>query len=39
MGTCRLYLHLSSMPAVAGRSWVEARPFAIATSNDQPRGT
>jgi hypothetical protein len=29
-----------SMPAAAaGHSWVEARPFAIATSNDQPRGT
>jgi len=37
MATSRLYLH-KPMPAAAGHSWVEARPFAIATSNDQPRG-
>jgi hypothetical protein len=34
----RLYLPLKPMPAAAGHSWVEARPFAILT-NDQPRGT
>jgi hypothetical protein len=39
MDTSRLYLPLMSMPAAAGHSWVEARLFAIATSNDQPRGT
>jgi hypothetical protein len=35
----RLFLALMPKPAAAGHSWVEARPFAIATSNDQPRGT
>jgi hypothetical protein len=35
----RLHLPLKPMPAAAGHLWVEARPFAIATSNDQPRGT
>jgi hypothetical protein len=34
----RLYLPTKLMPAVAGHQWVEARPFAILTSND-PRGT
>ena len=33
------HLPLKPMPAAAGHVWVEARPFAIATSNDQPRGT
>jgi hypothetical protein len=35
----RLYLPLKPMPAAAGHSWVEARPFGIAPTNDQPRGT
>ena len=35
----RLYLSVKPMPAAAGHMWVEARPFAILTSNDQPRGT
>jgi hypothetical protein len=35
----RLYLPLKPMPAAAGHAGVEARPFAILTSNDQPRGT
>jgi hypothetical protein len=39
MGTSRLYLPLMPMPAAAGHRWVEARLLAIATSNDQPRGT
>jgi len=39
MASSRLYLALKPMPAAAGHSWVEARTFAIATSNDQPRGT
>jgi hypothetical protein len=39
MASCRRYLPLKSMPAAAGHLWVEARPFAIAPSNDQPRGT
>jgi hypothetical protein len=34
----RVYLPLMHMPAAAGHQWVEARPFAILTSND-PRGT
>jgi hypothetical protein len=34
----RLTLALMPKPAAAGHSWVEARPFAILTSND-PRGT
>jgi hypothetical protein len=38
MATSRLYLSLKPMPAAAGHSWVGARPFAIATTNDQPRG-
>jgi hypothetical protein len=38
MATSRLYL-LKPMLAAAGHSWVEARPFAIAITNDQPRGT
>jgi hypothetical protein len=38
MATSCLYL-LKPMPALAGHSWVEARPFAIAVTNDQPRGT
>jgi hypothetical protein len=38
MATSRMYLSLKRMPAAAGHSWVKARPFAIATSNDQPRG-
>jgi hypothetical protein len=33
----RLYLPMKPMPAAAGHMWVEARPFAILTSN-QPRG-
>jgi hypothetical protein len=37
MASSRLYLALK-MPAAAGHSWVPARTFAIATSNDQPRG-
>jgi hypothetical protein len=33
-----LYLPMKQMPAAAaGHQWVEARPFAILTSND-PRG-
>jgi hypothetical protein len=39
MATSRLYLLTKPMPAAAGHSWVEARTFAIATTNDQPRGT
>jgi hypothetical protein len=38
MAASRLHL-LKPTPAAAGRSWVEARPFAIAMTNDQPRGT
>jgi hypothetical protein len=38
MATSRPYL-LKPMPALAGHSWAEARPFAIAGTNDQPRGT
>jgi len=38
MATSRLYL-LKPMPAPAGHSWLEARAFAVATTNDQPRGT
>jgi hypothetical protein len=38
MAASRLYL-LEPMPARAGHSWAEARPFAIAGTNDQPRGT
>jgi hypothetical protein len=34
----RLHLSLKPMPAAAGHMWVEARPFAILTPNDQPRG-
>jgi hypothetical protein len=34
----RAYLALMPKPAAAGHQWVEARPFAILTSND-PRGT
>jgi hypothetical protein len=37
MAASRLYTALKQMPAAAGHSWVEARPFAILTSND-PRG-
>jgi len=36
MATSRLYAALKPMPATAGHSHVRA--FAIATSNDQPRG-
>jgi hypothetical protein len=32
-------LKLALMPAAAGHSWVGARPFAIASTNDLPRGT
>jgi hypothetical protein len=35
----RLSLALMPKPAAAGHSWVEARPFAIAGTNDQPLGT
>jgi hypothetical protein len=38
MAASRLYL-LKPMPARAGHSWAEARAFAIAMTNDQPRGT
>jgi hypothetical protein len=38
MAWSRLYLPLKPMPAAAGHWSVEARSFAIATSNDQPRG-
>jgi hypothetical protein len=38
MASSRLYLAPKSMPAAAGHSWVQARTFAIATTNDQPRG-
>jgi hypothetical protein len=38
MAARRMYL-LKPMSAIAGHSWVGARPFAIATTNDQPRGT
>jgi hypothetical protein len=34
----RVHLPIKPMPAAAGHQWVEARPFAILTSND-PRGT
>jgi hypothetical protein len=34
----RVHLSLKPMPAAAGHMWVEARPFAILTPNDQPRG-
>jgi hypothetical protein len=34
-----LYLALKPMPAVAGHWSVEARPFGIAPTNDQPRGS
>jgi hypothetical protein len=37
MVTSRMYL-LKLTPADAGHAWVEARPFAIAMTN-QPRGT
>jgi hypothetical protein len=39
MASSRLYLTLEKMPAAAGHSWVGARTFAIASTNDQPRGT
>jgi hypothetical protein len=32
-------LYLNSMPAAAGHSWVEARTFLGAPTNDQPRGS
>jgi hypothetical protein len=34
----RCHLYLESMPAGAGHSWVEARTFIGASTNDQPRG-
>jgi len=34
----RSRLYLKSMPAGAGHSWVEARTFIGAPTNDQPRG-
>ena len=34
----RSHLYLESMPAGAGHSWVEARTFIGAPTNDQPRG-
>jgi hypothetical protein len=37
MAASRL-LSLKPMPAAAGHRSVEARTFAVATSNDQPRG-
>jgi len=37
MAASRL-LYLEPMPAPAGHWSVEARTFAVATSNDQPRG-
>jgi hypothetical protein len=38
MATSRLSAHLVMKPAAAGRSWVGARTFAIASTNDEPRG-
>jgi hypothetical protein len=38
MASSRLYTALKQMPAAAGHVWVQARPFAITTSND-PRGS
>jgi hypothetical protein len=38
MASRRLSFLLTSMPAAAGHSPVEARKIAIATTNDQPRG-
>jgi hypothetical protein len=35
----RRLLTLTPMPAAAGHSWVSARTFASASTNDQPRGT
>jgi hypothetical protein len=37
MACRRLHTTLKQMPAAAGHVWVEARPFAITTSN-APRG-
>jgi hypothetical protein len=39
MAASRLPLTLAKMPAGAGHSWVGARAFAIASTNDQPRGS
>jgi hypothetical protein len=33
MASSRLYLAHQPMPVAAGRSWVEARPFAILVTN------
>jgi hypothetical protein len=38
MAAFRLHLATKPMPAIAGRSWVEACYSAIAATNDQPRG-
>jgi hypothetical protein len=38
MAASRLPLTLAKMPAGAGHSWVGVRQFAIASTNDQPRG-
>ena len=37
MANRRMYADLVK-PAAAGRTWVGARTFAIASTNDQPRG-
>jgi hypothetical protein len=39
MVTSPVYLPTKPMPAAAGHSWVRAEAFAIATSNDLPRGS
>jgi hypothetical protein len=39
MATSHVYLPMKPMPAAAGHSWVGARTFAIATTNDLPRGS
>jgi hypothetical protein len=38
MATSRAYTS-TQMPAAAGHSWLGARPFAIAETNDLPRGS
>jgi hypothetical protein len=39
MATCRSYTSQKPMPVAAGHSWLGVRTFAIAETNDLPRGS